>query len=60
MHPIGEPEAVYHSHFLRRALSGAGLGDLELNVFRNKLIFTQRESLGNIWLLDPPANVKQQ
>jgi eukaryotic-like serine/threonine-protein kinase len=59
MHPTGEPEAVYHSHLLRRSLSGAGLGDLELNVFRNKLIFTQRETLGNVWLLDPPTNVKQ-
>jgi hypothetical protein len=50
---------VYHSHWLRRALSGAGLGDLELNVSRNRLIFTQRETVSNIWLVNPKANAGQ-
>jgi Tol biopolymer transport system component len=59
MHPVGEPEGVYHSHWLRRALSGAGLGDLELNVSRNRLIFTQRETVSNIWLVNPKANAGQ-
>jgi eukaryotic-like serine/threonine-protein kinase len=55
MHPVGELEGVYHSHWLRRALSGAGLGDLELNVSRNRLIFTQRATVSNIWLVNPKA-----
>jgi Tol biopolymer transport system component len=54
MHPIGTPEEVFHSHSFRRSLAGVGLGDLELNVSRDMLIFGQGDAVGNIWVLDPP------
>jgi len=59
MHPEGRPEPVFHSHSLRRSLSGAGLGDLELNVSRDMLVFTQGDTLGNIWVLDPHTKDKK-
>jgi Tol biopolymer transport system component len=59
MRRVGNPEKIYASHLWRRSMSGAGLGDVELNVARDKLVFTQAETFGSVWVLDPPAGVKQ-
>jgi eukaryotic-like serine/threonine-protein kinase len=52
-HPTGEPIAVYHSHSARTSLLNMDLGELEIAVARDKLVFNVAERRGNIWLRKP-------
>jgi hypothetical protein len=45
-HSIGEPFAVYHFHDTQRELYG-------LTSVRHRIVFSQREETGSIWLGEP-------
>ena len=46
--PSGAPFAVRHFHSARLAIPP--VGSLGLAVAENKIVFTQRETAGNIWM----------
>ena len=48
--PVGPPLEIYHSHSARRSLTNVGVKPLELAVGPDKLVFTQGEITGNIWM----------
>ena len=45
--------SVYHSHSARASLLNMDLGELEISVARDKLVFNIAERRGNIWLRKP-------
>lgn len=49
-HPLGPAIPVFHAHEARRSLLNVGVGDLQLSVARDKLVFNMSERSGNIWL----------
>jgi len=51
---VGEAFSIYHSHSSRRSLmSVTDSGAVGPSVGPDKLVFTQREITGNIWMLEP-------
>ena len=50
--PAGAPLPVYHSHSARRSLLNAGIIPGEISVARDKIVFTQCEITGNIWMAE--------
>jgi Tol biopolymer transport system component len=50
MQPRGEPVAVFHAHGARRSLGNANLVSQSLSVARDKIVFSQGEITGNIWM----------
>ena len=51
--PVGEPFEVRHFHRTRLSMSVFALGEYELSVARDKLVFELTEITGNIWVLEP-------
>ena len=52
--PIGEPFAVYHSHFARYSLgSVVSISSISLTTAQDRLFFAEPEITGNIWMLEP-------
>ncbi len=49
--PVGEPIAMGHWHSARRSLHNVGLGNLNLSVAADKLVFNLAERTGNVWML---------
>ena len=52
--PAGEPVAILHLHSQRRSLATVHVGDLDLAVGRDQIIFTLGELTGNIWMSEFP------
>ena len=50
--PRGDAFPVYHLHSARLSLMNVHLGDQEIPVARDKLVFTLGELTGNIWAAD--------
>src|SRR5581483_901776 len=49
--PIGEPLAVYHSHYARYSLGNiVGMGLISLAAAQDQLFFVEPEVTGNIWM----------
>jgi hypothetical protein len=48
---IGEMQPVYHFHSARRSLANVGFYP-GLSVAADKLVFTQGELTGNIWMAE--------
>jgi Tol biopolymer transport system component len=49
--PVGEPFAIYHDHGARLSMQAlVDTGAVGLDVARDKIVFTQVERTGNIWL----------
>jgi Tol biopolymer transport system component/DNA-binding winged helix-turn-helix (wHTH) protein len=48
--PLGPPTVVFHSHQTRRSLGNVSIGNLELSVARDKVVFDMAELSGNIWM----------
>jgi hypothetical protein len=49
--PVGESIAIGHWHSARRSLHNVGLGNLNLSVAADKLVFNLAERTGNVWML---------
>ena len=48
--PAGPATAAFHSHGARLSLGNISMGDLEISVARDKLVFNMGERTGNIWM----------
>ena len=51
--PLGEPEGVNHFHETRLSMMNIGLGVLEIDVAKDKIILGMGELTGNIWSMEP-------
>jgi Tol biopolymer transport system component len=51
--PAGPVIPVYHFHEARRSLANVGLGQMELCVMRDRIIFNLGDRTGNIWMSRP-------
>jgi Tol biopolymer transport system component len=47
--PVGQQFGVYHFHNTRLSMMNVGLGLLEIDVAKDKLVFNLAELTGNIW-----------
>jgi hypothetical protein len=52
-HPVGPQFAIHHFHDTRLSMMNVGLGLLEIDVARDKIVFGLGELTGNIWSLGP-------
>ena len=52
MKPVGDHQDVYHSHGARFSLQNVSFAGLGLALGDGKLIFSMRETTGNIWLAE--------
>jgi|SRR5947207_10307500 len=51
--PVGEPLAVYHSHYARFSLANnVSQGHISLTATQDQLFFAEPEITGNIWMLE--------
>ena len=48
--PTGQATAAFHSHQARLSLGNISIGDLEMSVARDKLVFNMGERTANIWM----------
>lgn len=48
--PVGDPRLVWHFRETRLSLAGVSLSSLRTNVARDKLVFTLKERMGDIWM----------
>ena len=53
--PIGEPAGINHFHETRLSMMNVGLGGLEIDVAKDKVIFVMGELTGNIWSMEPTS-----
>jgi serine/threonine protein kinase/dipeptidyl aminopeptidase/acylaminoacyl peptidase len=49
--PMGEPTAVFHSHQSRSAICNVSVGNLELSIARDKVVFGMGDLTANIWMV---------
>jgi Tol biopolymer transport system component len=49
--PVGDPVAIYHFHNRRLSPMNVGLGLLEMDVARDKIVLNLGELTGNVWTL---------
>lgn len=52
--PVGDPRLVWHFRETRLSLAGVALSSLRTNVARDKLVFTLKERMGDIWMAHHP------
>ena len=52
--PVGDPRLVWHFRETRLSLAGVSLSSLRTNVARDKLVFTLKERMGDIWMAHLP------
>jgi len=50
-HPVGDPEAFFHSHDPRLSIFNAALSHQEISVARDKILFNMAEVSGKIWMM---------
>jgi eukaryotic-like serine/threonine-protein kinase len=50
--PVGSPFSIQHFHTSRLSLLNGGLGNLEISVAKDKIVFNVGEIAGNIWMAD--------
>jgi hypothetical protein len=51
--PRSELLDVYHSHQARVSIGNVGMPGLGVSLARDKIVFSQLELTGNIWLMEP-------
>ena len=56
--PVGLPFPIYHAHQARLSLSLISSGDVGLSVDRDKVVFSQGETTGNIWMAQPAQSAR--
>jgi Tol biopolymer transport system component len=52
--PVGDPRLVWHFRETRLSLAGVSPSSLRTNVARDKLVFTLKERMGDIWMAHFP------
>ena len=52
--PVGDPRLVWHFQETRLSLAGVSLSSLRTNVARDKLVFTLKERMADIWMAHLP------
>ena len=54
--PVGPPLPLYHIHRVRRSMLNVGYGLMDIAVAPDKIVFTEGELTGNIWMTQLPGN----
>jgi len=56
MRPAGPPLPLYHIHQVRSSMLNVGYGLMDIAVAPDKIVFTEGELTGNIWMTQLPGN----
>jgi Tol biopolymer transport system component len=54
--PVGPPLPLYHIHQVRRSMLNVGYGLMDIAVAPDKIVFTEGELTGNIWMTQLPED----